>query len=357
MIVEEIKLNNFRNYHQFDVSFVKGINFIYGANASGKTSLVEGIYYLSLARSFRTSRDQDLINNKSEFATINAKLSVGETKKEIMVYLSHEGKKIAINKKQIGKISELSNIVNAIYFIPKDVNLLRDSPKNRRLYLDVSISKVSKSYLEHVTNYEKLLRTRNGLLRKEKPNIDLIEVVTSQMIEISKEIYIYRKEYIEELNKKANQVFKEITNSELNIEIIYVPFINNKNNYVELAKQEFKNSLELDIKRKLTNKGVQKEDFKILLNKKDVSIYGSQGENRLAVLALKLAPYELIKDYKNKPIVILDDVLSELDKDNQKSLLTYLSKLSQVFITSTNKIEINNANYYFIDDGNTKKGA
>src|SRR5574344_1047176 len=335
MIVEEIKLNNFRNYHQFDVSFVKGINFIYGANASGKSSLVEGIYYLSLARSFRTSRDQDLINNKSEFAIINAKLSVGETKKEIMVYLSHEGKKIAVNKKQIGKISELSNIVNAIYFIPKDVNLLRDSPKNRRLYLDVSISKVSKSYLEHVTNYEKLLKTRNDLLRKEQPNIDLIEVVTNQMIDISKEIYIYRKEYLDELNKKANQIFKEITNSEQNIEIIYVPFINNKNNYVELAKQE----------------------FKILLNKKDVSIYGSQGENRLAVLALKLAPYELIKDYKNKPIVILDDVLSELDKDNQKSLLTYLSKLSQVFITSTKKIEINKANYYFIDDGNTKKGA
>src|SRR5574344_1050604 len=103
MIVEEIKLNNFRNYHQFDVSFVKGINFIYGANASGKTSLVEGIYYLSLARSFRTTHDNDLINNKSEFATISVKLSVGEAKKDVMVYLTREGKKIAVNKKQIGK--------------------------------------------------------------------------------------------------------------------------------------------------------------------------------------------------------------------------------------------------------------
>lgn len=356
MIITSLKLINFRNYLKTSVSFLEGINFIYGNNASGKTSLVEGIYFLSLARSFRTSNDLNLINHESNFASIFASISVGEAKKEIEVYLTSDGKKIAINKKQIHKISELSSVFNAIYFIPREVNLLKDQPKSRRLFLDLAISKVSKSYLEEVTNYEKLLKQRNDLLKGFDVNRDLLEVITSQMIDVSREIYEYRLAYLKELNKAFKKVYSEISGSKDEVEINYIPFINSSKNYKELAKKEFDNTLELDLKRKQTTKGIQKEDFFITLRHKNVGVYGSQGENRLCVLSLKLAPYELIEDYKNKPVVILDDVLSELDVNHQTNLINYLKKLSQVFITSTSKVDIDGANYLEIKDGELSKG-
>jgi len=356
MIVNSLKLINFRNYLKADVSFKKGINFIYGDNASGKTSLVEGIYFLSLARSFRTSEDKNLINHHSEFASLIASIDLGEAKKDLEVYLTSDGKKIAINKKQIHKISELSGVFNAIYFIPKEVNLLKDPPKSRRLFLDLAISKVSKSYLEHVTNYEKLLRSRNDLLKIDKPNRDLLEVLTNQMIDESREIYAYRLDYLKALNLAFKKIYQDISGSMDEVEVIYVPFINSLTNYRELAKKEFDNSLELDLRKKQTNKGIQKEDFYILLRHKSVGVYGSQGENRLCVLALKLSPYELIKDYKDKPVVILDDVLSELDVNHQTNLIIYLKKLSQVFITSTSKFEIDGAAYYLVKNGVILKG-
>lgn len=356
MIVNSLKLINFRNYSKTEVFFAKGINFIYGDNASGKTSLVEGIYFLSLARSFRTSEDKSLISHHSNFASLIASINLGEVKKDVEVYLSPDGKKIVINRKQIHKISELSGIFNAIYFIPKDVSLLKDSPKNRRLFLDLAISKVSKIYLEHVTNYEKLLRQRNDLFRTNHLNRDLLEVLTNQMIEESREIYGYRSTYLKALNLAFKKIYLEISGSSDDVEVIYSPFINSLSNYVELAKKEFDNSLEMDVKRKQTNKGVQKEDFYILLRHRNVGVYGSQGENRLCVLALKLSPYELIKNYNEKPVVILDDVLSELDINHQKNLIGYLRKLCQVFITSTSKFEIDGATCYLVKNGVITKG-
>jgi len=356
MIVNSLKLVNFRNYLKTEVFFVKGINFIYGDNASGKTSLVEGIYFLSLARSFRTSEDKSLITSYSDFASLIASINLGEVKKDIEIYLSTDGKKIAINKKQIHKISELSGVFNAIYFIPKDVNLLKDSPKSRRLFLDLAISKVSKIYLEHVTNYEKLLRQRNDLFRANYLNRDLLEVLTNQMIEESREIYSYRSTYLKALNLTLKKIYLEISGSKDDIEVIYSPFINSLSSYIELAKKEFDNSLETDIKKKQTTKGIQKEDFYILLRHRNVGVYGSQGENRLCVLALKLSPYELIKNYNEKPVVILDDVLSELDINHQKNLISYLKKLSQAFVTSTSKFDIDGATYYLIKNGVITKG-
>ncbi len=355
MIVQKIKLNNFRCYNKCEVEFSKGMNYIYGDNASGKTSLVEAIYYLSLARSFKTSKDKELINKNSDAASINASMNYKDSHKEIIISLLNGGKKIFINKKQINKISELSNLVNAICFIPKDVNLLKDSPSQRRLFLNLSIAKVSKKYLELCINYEKLLRSRNDLLKQENLNFDLLDVLTNQIIQVSKEIYIFRKQYIDELNKKINFVYKSITGKDEKITIIYESFVSTSENYEILACKKYNESKENDLLRKVTNIGIHKEDFKILLNSKDVSKYGSQGENRLSVLSLKLTPYELIEDEEKKPIIILDDVLSELDKVNQENLLNYLSNLNQVFITSTNKIIKENINYYFVDKANVRK--
>lgn len=356
MIVQKIKLNNFRCYKNCEVEFSKGLNYIYGDNASGKTSLVEAIYYLSLARSFRTNKDKELINKNYDSATINSHMNYQNSNKEILISLMNNGKKILINKKQINKISELSNLVNAICFIPKDVNLLKESPSQRRLFLNLSIAKTSKKYLELCINYEKLLHSRNELLKEEVINQNLLDVLTNQLISVSKEIYFYRKKYIDDLNKKINFVYKSITGKDETLKIIYKSFISNYENYEVIAEKKYLESKEIDLLRKVTNIGIHKEDFEILLNSKDVSKYGSQGENRIAVLSLKLTPYELIDDVDKKPIIILDDVLSELDKTNQENLLNYLQKMNQVFITSTNKIIKENINYYFIDKTEIIKG-
>ena len=357
MIVKNIKLINFRCYENLEIEFSPGMNYIYGDNASGKTSLVEAIYYLSLARSFKTNKDKELIKKNNDTALINAYLNSLDSYKEILISLMDVGKKIFINKKQIKKISELSNLINAIYFIPKDVNLLKESPSQRRLFLNLSIAKVSNKYLELCINYEKILHSRNELLKQEKINYDLLDVLTNQIIQISKEIYLYRKNYIDNLNKKINYVYKSITGKDEKINIIYETFISNYENFEMIANKKYKDSLENDMQKKVTNIGIHKEDFKIFLNSKDVSKYGSQGENRLSVLALKITPYELIEEEEKKPIIILDDVLSELDKNNQENLLNYLSKLKQVFITSTNKIFKENITYYLIDKGIIKKGV
>lgn len=356
MILDSIKLINFRNYEKLEAKFFKGINLLYGNNATGKTSLVEAIYYLSLARSFRTSVDQELINTKKEFSSIFGKITLGKSIKEIEIYLAKDGKRIILNKKPIKKISDLSQIINCLYFIPKDVTLLKDAPKNRRLFLNLNISKISNKYLQLISNYERLLKERNDQLKKNIVDQALIEVLTNQLISNSKEIYLYRKDYISELNKAYQRIYQELNNSNDLVKIIYLPFISNTEHYIELAEIEYKNSYELDLKRKQTNKGIHKEDFYISINGKNIGVYGSQGENRLAVLALKLTPYELINDFKLKPIVILDDVLSELDIKHREKLIAYLSNLTQVFITSTEKIDINNANYLYINSDNKVKG-
>lgn len=356
MIVQKIKLTNFRCYEKCEVEFSKGLNYIYGDNASGKTSLVEAIYYLSLARSFRTNKEKELINKNHDSATINSYMNYQNSNKEILISLMNNGKKIFINKKQINKISELSNLVNAICFIPKDVNLLKESPSQRRLFLNLSIAKTSKKYLELCINYEKLLHSRNELLKEDIINQNLLDVLTNQLISVSKEIYFYRKKYIDDLNKKINFVYKSITGKNETLKIIYKSFVSNYENYEVIAEKKYLESKENDLFRKVTNVGIHKEDFEILLNSRDVSKYGSQGENRIAVLSLKLTPYELIEDVDKKPIIILDDVLSELDKTNQENLLNYLQKMNQVFITSTNKITKENINYYFIDKTEIIKG-
>lgn len=356
MIINYLKLSHFRNYHNLELNFSKGINYIYGSNGSGKTSIVEAIYYLSLLRSFKTSKDSLLINSESTDASIFASIYSRMQEKYIGVHLSPEGKKIIVNEKFVKKNSELSSLVNCICFTPEDCLLLKDAPKERRSFVDISISKTNKIYLKQIIDYEKLLKTRNEHLKDLEIDKDLIDVFTSQMIDLSKEIYLERRNFFNNLNVAFKKVYKEISKKDSEVEIVYKPFIDNSDMYKEIALEKYENSFDYDVKHKQTSIGIQKEDFYINLNGKNVGLYGSQGENRLIVLALKLAPYELINDIDDKPIVILDDVLSELDNDYKYSLINYLSKLNQVFITSANKEIIENTNYYLVKDKQVMKG-
>lgn len=351
MIIKYLELLNFRNYKSLALSFDKGINYIIGENAKGKTNLVESIYSLSFARSFRTSFFNEMIMLNEQFSEVKGEFVHENSKKTIDIRYQTNGKKVLINGKVIKKISELNNVVNILYFIPKDTNLLKDSPKIRRQFLNATISKINSSYLNDVINFEKLLKERNDAFKAYRMNFTLIDILTNQLIELSYKIFIERMKFIKSINKIINEVYKNVSLIENeNLQIKYFPFLKNinKEEYIKEAKKRYKETLEEDLKKKVTTIGIQKEDFKIYLNSKDIGIFGSQGENKMSVLALKISPYFLSENEKEKPIIILDDVISELDLVHEENLLNYLKTFEQVFITNTRKSEFYKNKYYVV---------
>ncbi len=357
MIVSKLSLRNFRNYAALDVEFSPGLNFIVGDNAEGKTNIVEAINFLSIARSWRTSENRELIKTGAEFAAIKAQVNKGERSNEINAILTPNSKKFLVDNNPIKKLSELSNLVNVITFKPKDalmflVNVITfkpkdalmfiDSPKVRRNFLDINLSKKSPIYLENLIRYEKLLEERNKILKSS--NIDKIQldVVTLEMIKISEIIVKYRYSYVNDINRVLSKVISQLKGENEKAVISYSPYISSPGDFVEVATRAYEMAYERDIKSKSTNIGIHREDIVMMLNGKDISSYGSQGENRLAVIALKLAPYFLIEDRDLKPIIVLDDVLSELDPENKERLIAFIRKFEQVFVTST-RINIKNA--------------
>ena len=357
MILSNLKLINYRNYETINVSFNKGVNYIVGENATGKTNLVEAIYFLSLARSFKTNNYADLINKNSNSAYIKAEVLNGSLTNKIEIYIDKDGKRISVNKNKIHKISELSALTNCILFVPEDVNLLKDAPSERRNFLNISISKMYRDYQNNLVNYNKLLKARNDLLKEEEFDKNLLEVLTNQLIDEAYKIYSYRKNFISEINKQINIVFNELSYKKDNLRVVYFPFLNveNEEDYKKEAYQKYKDSLKSDLQIKSTKLGIHREDFVIYKNNQNVGVYGSQGENRLSVLSLKLSQYFLNNDFDNKPIVILDDVLSELDENHEKKLINFVKKFSQVFITGTKNNKNLNENKYKIHNNSVTR--
>lgn len=345
MIVSKLLLRNFRNYDHLEVSFDPKINIIVGENAVGKTNIVEAIHFLSIARSFRGAENAELIENKRQFATIEARVVEDTINKDIVAILTPSSKKVSCNGKQIKKISDLSKLVNVIVFEPKDSLMFNDSPQVRRNFLDVNLSKKSPIYLENLMIFEKLLRERNCILKNDNPDLIQLDVVTKQLIEVEEVICKYRQAYVSEINQVLSKIITQLKGEDERAELIYEPFNILNGEFINTCASAYERMKESDLKHKATQLGIHREDIKMMLNGKDISVQGSQGENRLVVIALKLAPFFLIEDKEKKPIVVLDDVMSELDDKHQLRLMKFLEKLEQVFITST-KTKFINATVY-----------
>lgn len=234
-----------------------------------------------------------------------------------------------------------------IVFEPKDVLMFRGLPKVRRNFLDVSLSKKSPVYLEHISRYEKLLKQRNDILKSNEVNMTLLEANTELLIRTSETIVNYRVAYMKDINHILNNITRALAYEEKKVELIYKPYITPNQNFYQDAKNAYKRALESDLRNKATTIGIHREDFYINLNGREIGTFGSQGENRLVALALKLTPYFLTEDEEKKPIVVLDDVMSELDPAHQKRLLEFIQKFDQVFITTT-KLKSDNVNSYLI---------
>lgn len=357
MIVKHLVLRNFRNYDFVDVEFDPKLNIIIGENAAGKTNLVEAIYFLSLARSFRTSENSDLIKNNRQFSTIEAQVEQDTIKKDIVALMTSSAKKFTCNDKQVRKLSDLSKLINVIVFEPKDTLMFSDSPLVRRNFLDINLSKKSPLYLENLMMFDKLLRERNSILKNDEIDQVQLKVVTEQMIEVEEVICRYRQTYISEINNVLSKIITQLKGEMESAKLEYLPFIKLDDKFKFSCARAYERNKESDIKHKMTQIGIHREDMKMILNGKDISLQGSQGENRIAVIALKLAPYFLIEDKDKKPIVILDDVMSELDNEHKERLITFVRGLEQVFITSTNTT-VKNASIYEVKQHNiTRRNA
>ena len=355
MWIKNIKIKNFRNYNQEEVNLEKNINIFYGKNAQGKTNIIEAIFLCSLGKSFRAKKDNEMIKLNEKNAIVEIEYEKSDRDGKIKIEIGNK-KNIYLNGIKIKKLSELLGNLNIVIFTPDDINILKGGPQNRRRFLDIMISQLRPNYMHILNLYLKTIEQRNKYLRQikeEHKDENLLEIWDEKLAEYAVKIYEYRKEFIEKIIKKINIIHKNITNGEEQIELEYITECDNKEKYLQLLKERRK----LDIIKGFTTKGIHRDDFVIYINKKEIKIFGSQGQNRTAMLSLKLAELQVIYDEIGEyPILLLDDFMSELDRTRRKNFLENIEG-TQVIITGTEKLDIENLKYleYNVSNGKVLK--
>ena len=355
MWIKKIKINNFRNYEKEEINLEKNINIFYGQNAQGKTNIIESIFLCSLGKSFRAKKDNEMIKLNEQNAMVEIEYEKSDRDGKIKIEIGNK-KNIYLNGIKIKKLSELLGNLNIVIFTPDDINILKGGPQNRRRFLDIMISQLRPNYMHILSLYLKTIEQRNKYLRQikeEHKDENLLEIWDEKLAEYALKIYEYRKEFIEKIIKKINIIHKNITTGEEQIELEYITECNSKEKYLKLLKERRK----LDIIKGFTTKGIHRDDFMIYINKKDIKIFGSQGQNRTAMLSLKLAELQVIYDEIGEyPILLLDDFMSELDRTRRKNFLENIEG-TQVIITGTEKLDIENLDYleYNVSNGKVLK--
>ena len=355
MWIKNIRIKNFRNYEQEEIKLEKNINIFYGKNAQGKTNIIEAIFLCSLGKSFRAKKDNEMIKLNEQNAIVEIEYEKSDRDGKIKIEIGNK-KNIYLNGIKIKKLSELLGNLNIVIFTPDDIGILKGGPQNRRRFLDIMISQLRPNYMHVLNLYLKTIEQRNNYLRQikeEHKDENLLEIWDEKLAEYAIKIYEYRKEFIEKLIKKINIIHQNITNGEEEIELEYITECDDKEKYLELLKQRRK----LDIIKGFTTKGIHRDDFMIYINKKEIKIFGSQGQNRTAMLSLKLAELQVIYDEIGEyPILLLDDFMSELDKTRRKNFLENIEG-TQVIITGTEKLDIENLEYleYNVSNGKVLK--
>ena len=355
MWIKKIKINNFRNYKSQEINLEKNINIFYGENAQGKTNIIEAIFLSSMGKSFRAKKDKEMIMLGEEKSNIEIEYEKTDRNGKIKIELGNK-KIVYINGIKIKKLSELLGKINVVIFTPDDINILKGGPQNRRRFLDIMISQLRPNYMYNLNMYLKTLEQRNNYLRQikeENKNENMLEIWDEELSNYAINIYNYRKEFIEKIKNKIKNIHSEITNNKEEIEIEYLSECISKEKYLELLKQRRK----LDIIKGYTTKGIHRDDFNIYINKKELGIYGSQGQHRTAILSLKLSELNIVKDeIGESPILLLDDFMSELDEKRRKNFLEKINDV-QVIITCTEKIDIENKEIlvYNVKSGNAIK--
>ncbi len=342
MYIEKIKLENFRNYKYENIELNKLINIIFGDNAQGKTNILEAIYFTSLGKSFRTNKEKEIVKENESQAKIEINFIKNNRKEKINAEISDK-KNFYINDIPVKKLSELVGKINIVLFSPEDIEILRNEPIKRRKFLNIMISQLRPKYIFLLSEYNKVLEQRNNYLKKikyENKSQEYLTIWDEQLEKIGIKIYEYRKEFIEKINNKIKKIHLNTTENKENIEIKYKTNIDKKNYMENLLKNK-----SVDIQKGYTSIGIHRDDFEIYINKKNVAIFGSQGQQRTSIISLKLAEAEVIYDeIEEYPIVLLDDFMSELDKKRINGFIQNI-KNNQVLITTTDKINLDTVVY------------
>lgn len=339
MILESLILNNYRGYKKTEISFGQGVNFFIGNNGSGKTNLLESIYYLALAKSYK-STDDFVINQDAEFSRIIANLKDEKTFQSKII-ISKMGKKISINNKEIEKLSDYIGKIKVLAFLPEDMDLIKGPPKNRRYFIDMIIGQIDKNYLIELANYKNILKQRNELLKNlvesHSKDYTLLDIYTEQLATSSKIIVTYRKNFIKEINGELIQMYHYLSANDKKISFLYSPSIDTPD------YSNFREKYSKDLFLKTTSSGPHRDDYSFFIQELDAKDFASQGEQRVIILAILLSIVNILtKQKKIKPILLLDDVFSELDFLRQNQLVKFLNSFSiQTIITTTNINEIN----------------
>lgn len=352
MYLKKIELINFRNYEKQEINLGKDINIFYGDNAQGKTNIIESVFLCSFGKSYRTNKDKELI--KLDKNKLQIKIDYQKEDRDGTIKVEIDEKKCIYNNNiKIKKLSEILGKINIVLFNPDDINLFKEGPSNRRRMLDIMIGQLRPSYVYNLNLYLKTLEQRNNYLKQikfENKDSKLLEIWDEKLAEYAEKIYIYRKEFIDKILNKIPTIHEKITENQEKIRIEFNSDCESKEKYLEILKKEQKN----DILKGYTGRGIHKDDFSIYINDKKINIYGSQGQHRTVILSLKMCELEIIKEETGEnPILLLDDFMSELDSKRRNSFLKNMEN-TQIIITCTEKLIINNSKCNFFEVCNGK---
>lgn len=334
MIIESMELKNFRNYRELQLQFDAKTNIFYGDNAQGKTNILEAVYLSGTTKSHKGSRDRDMIYFGEEEGHLRTFVKKGEMEYQIDIHLKkNKAKGIAINGVPIRKASELFGIANFVFFSPEDLSIIKQGPGERRRFLDMELCQLDKVYLHHLANYNRIVIQRNKLLKdlSFRPELkDTLDIWDLQMAEYGKKIIESREAFIASLGEIIHGIHEKLSGGKEDLTLSY-----EKNVRAEELSDAIARSRERDIRMKTTNVGPHRDDLMFVIGGVDIRKFGSQGQQRTAALSLKLSEIELVKQViHDTPVLLLDDVLSELDHNRQNYLLNSIHDI-QTMITCT----------------------
>ena len=342
MKIHHLKLLNFRNYEKMEVSFSPKYNIIFGNNGSGKTNLVESIYVLALTKSFRGTVDKILLMNSKDVCRIEGEVSDKYTNKYKLI-LKDGGKKVKINNTKVDKLSDYISQISVVLFNPDDLRFIKDSPTIRRKAINLEISQINNSYLKNLNMYNKLLKQRNSYLKTTNINAnsssEFLTILTNKLVDYGEKIYESRRKYINLLNQKIGELYNSICGiQDLKLEYSsdYKDFDRDK------ILKKYQDNLNRDIILGKTTVGIHHDDIKFKLEGYNIKDYGSEGQQKNAIIAYKLTELEIFYQIRgNYPILILDDLFSELDRFKINNILNLINDDIQTFITTTEIDKIN----------------
>ena len=349
MYIKNIELKDFRNYEKLSLEFHKKVNILLGDNAQGKTNLLEAIYITSLGKSFRTTRDNEMIRFGEEFCRVKITADKDEENLIVELVISEKGKAIKIDGVKAKKASDLLEHIYIVVFSPEDLKIVKDEPEKRRRFIDRELCQLKPSYYNLLSDYKKVLHQRNAYLKENVIDESALDIWDIKLSEYGSKIMLQRVEFVEKIQKISSKIHKKITDEKELLKITYEPSvklvqmedIQNYRNYNALRAQKeyfqetLKETKRGDLYNRNTSKGPHKDDLRISINGIDIRHFGSQGQQRTAALSLKLSEIKLIKEETGEnAVLLLDDVLSELDNSRQNFLINAFEDV-QLFITTT----------------------